>query len=77
MDFWTSKRQGLAEYICRKNAGWLPYQSALIANQKAFQVHFYPCTQHGFHNDSTPRFDKAAADLSWARTLAFFGKNLR
>jgi carboxymethylenebutenolidase len=40
-------------------------------------VHFYPGTQHGFHNDSTPRFDKAAADLSWARTLAFFGKNLR
>jgi carboxymethylenebutenolidase len=66
-----------AEADERINAGWLPYQAALIANQKAFQVHFYPGTQHGFHNDSTPRFDKSAADLSWARTLAFFGKNLR
>lgn len=66
-----------AEADERINAGWLPYQAALISNQKAFQVHFYPGTQHGFHNDSTPRFDKAAADLSWARTLAFFGKNLR
>lgn len=66
-----------AEVDERINAGWLPYQAALIANQKRFQVHFYPETQHGFHNDSTPRFDKAAADLSWARTLAFFGENLR
>jgi len=40
-------------------------------------VHFYPGTQHGFHNDSTPRFDTAAADSSWARTLAFFDDNLR
>ena len=65
-----------AEVDERINAGWLAYQAALIANQKRFQVHFYPGTQHGFHNDSTPRFDKAAADLSWTRTLAFFGKNL-
>ena len=66
-----------AEVDERINAGWLPYQAALISNQKRFQVHFYPGTQHGFHNDSTPRFDKPAADLSWARTLAFFGENLR
>lgn len=66
-----------AEVDERINAGWLPYQAALISNQKKFEVHFYPGTQHGFHNDSTPRFDKVAADLSWARTLAFFGKNLR
>ena len=66
-----------AEVDERINAGWLPYQAALIANQKRFQVHFYPGTQHGFHNDSTPRFDKPAADLSWARTLAFFEENLR
>lgn len=65
-----------AEVDERINAGWLPYQAALTANQKRFQVHFYPGTQHGFHNDSTPRFDKAAADLSWARTLKFFGENL-
>lgn len=66
-----------AEVDERINAGWLPYQAALIWNQKRFQVHFYPGTQHGFHNDSTPRYDKAAAELSWARTLEFFGKNLR
>lgn len=66
-----------AEADERINAGWLPYQAALIANQKRYQVHFYPGTQHGFHNDSTPRFDKAAADLSWQRTLDFFDENLR
>lgn len=66
-----------AEVDERINAGWLTYQAALISNQKQFQVHFYPDTQHGFHNDSTPRYDKAAADLSWTRTLDFFAKNLR
>lgn len=66
-----------AEVDERINMGWLPYQAALIANQKRFSVHFYAGTQHGFHNDSTPRFDKAAADLSWTRTLAFLGENLR
>jgi carboxymethylenebutenolidase len=66
-----------AEVDERINAGWLPYQAALIAQQKRFVVHFYPGTQHGFHNDSTPRFDTKAAKLSWARTLAFFDENLR
>ncbi len=66
-----------AEVDERINMGWLPYQAALIANQRRFSVHFYAGTQHGFHNDSTPRFDKAAADLSWARTLAFLGENQR
>lgn len=66
-----------AENDERINAGWLPYQAGLIANQKRFQVYFYPGTQHGFHNDSTPRFDEAAADLSWQRTLSFFDENLR
>ena len=66
-----------AEVDERINAGWLPYQAALISNQKRFQVHFYPGTQHGFHNDSTPRYDKSAAELSWSRTLDFFRKNLR
>jgi carboxymethylenebutenolidase len=66
-----------AEVDERINAGWLPYQAALIAQQKRFVVHFYPGTQHGFHNDSTPRFDTKAAELSWARTLAFFNENLR
>lgn len=66
-----------AENDERINAGALPYQAALTSHQKRFQVHFYPGTQHGFHNDSTPRYDKAAAELSWARTLEFFGQNLR
>ncbi|MBL0925668.1 MAG: dienelactone hydrolase family protein [Sphingomonadaceae bacterium] len=66
-----------AENDERINAGALPYQAALIANQKRHQVHFYPGTQHGFHNDSTPRYDRSAADLSWQRTLTFFGEHLR
>lgn len=66
-----------AENDERINVGALSYQAALISNQKRFQVHFYPGTQHGFHNDSTPRYDKSAADLSWQRTLAFFGEHLR
>lgn len=65
-----------AEADERINAGWLPYQAALISSQKRYEVHFYPGTQHGFHNDSTPRYDKTAAELSWARTLAFFNANL-
>jgi carboxymethylenebutenolidase len=66
-----------AEQDERINAGAGAYQAALIANQKRYQQHFYPGTQHGFHNDSTPRFDKAAAELSWGRTMAFFGEHLR
>ena len=54
-----------AETDARINDGWLRYQAALLSNQKSFEVHFYPGTQHGFHNDSTPRYDKAAAELSW------------
>ena len=65
-----------AEIDERINAGALPYQAALLANQKPFEVHYYPGTQHGFHNDTTPRYDKAAAELSWSRTMAFFAKNL-
>jgi carboxymethylenebutenolidase len=60
----------------RINAGWLRYQAALLSARKSYEVHFYPGTQHGFHNDSTPRYDKAAAELSWQRTLAFFGERL-
>jgi carboxymethylenebutenolidase len=66
-----------AEADERINAGWLRYQAALLSGQKRYDVHFYPGTQHGFHNDSTPRYDKAAADLSWKRTLDFFGLHLR
>ena len=42
-----------------------------------YQAYIYPGTQHGFHNDTTPRYDEAAAKLSWSRTLAFFNENLR
>ena len=65
-----------AETDERINAGWLTYQAALISNQKRFEVYFYPGTNHGFHNDSTPRYNAEAAELSWKRTMEFFGKNL-
>jgi carboxymethylenebutenolidase len=66
-----------AENDERINAGWRAYQQALAKQGKQYATYFYPGTQHGFHNDTTPRFDKAAAELSWERTLAFFGKHLR
>ncbi len=66
-----------AENDERINAGWTAYQRALAQHGKYYETYFYPGTQHGFHNDSTPRYDKAAAELSWERTLGFFGKYLR
>ena len=50
---------------------------ALKAANVKYERHFYPGTQHGFHNDTTPRYDAAAAKLAWERTLAFFNANLR
>jgi carboxymethylenebutenolidase len=64
---------GLDERI---NAGWPAYEAALIANGKDFTVHFYPGVNHGFHNDTTPRYDRDAAELAWARTTAFFREKL-
>jgi carboxymethylenebutenolidase len=64
---------GLDERI---NAGWAAYAEALEEHGKAFSVHFYPDVNHGFHNDTTPRYDKAAATLAWERTLAFFDAHL-
>ena len=61
----------------RINAGWQAYSDALRENQKQFSVHFYPDVNHGFHNDTTPRYDEAAAELSWTRTLNFFDAHLR
>lgn len=58
------------------NAGWPAYEAALKANHKTYEAYIYPGTQHGFHNDSTPRYDQAAATLAWERTLAWFGKYL-
>lgn len=60
----------------RINAGWPAYEAALKAAGKRFEAHVYPGTQHGFNNDTTPRFDAAAAQLAWSRTLAFFRQHL-
>jgi len=60
----------------RINAGWPAYEAALKANNVKYEMFTYPNTQHGFHNDSTPRYDEAAAKLAWSRTLAFLKANL-
>lgn len=59
------------------NAGIAAYEAALKANNKNYQVFMYENTQHGFHNDTTPRYDDAAAKLAWSRTLEHFNKYLR
>jgi len=61
----------------RANAGWPAYEAALKANSKKYIVHMYPGTEHGFHNDTTPRFNADAAKLAWQRTVDFFNQNLR
>ena len=66
-----------AELDTRVNAGWPAYEDVLKANNVEYTVHFYPNTNHGFHNNSTPRFDKEAADLAWSRTIAFFKEKLK
>lgn len=65
-----------AELDERVNAGWPAYQAALDAAGKSYVEFTYEGCQHGFHNDTTPRYDKAAADLAWQRTIEFFGQNL-
>lgn len=60
----------------RINAAWPAYEAALRAAGAKFTVHQYPGTQHGFHNDTTPRYDPAAAKLAWDRTVAFFRSTL-
>ena len=59
------------------NAGIPAYEAALKANNKKYEIFVYAGTQHGFHNDTTPRYDEAAAKLAWSRSLEFFNKNLR
>lgn len=61
----------------RINEGIPAYEEALKTNKKTYAVHMYDAKQHGFHNDTTPRYDEAAAKLSWERTLEFFNKHLR
>jgi carboxymethylenebutenolidase len=59
------------------NAGIANYEAALKANNKVYTLYMYEGKQHGFHNDTTPRYDETAAKLAWARTLEFFNKYLR
>ena len=61
----------------RINAAWPAYEAALKAAGARYEAYQYPGTQHGFNNDTTPRFDAASAKLAWDRTLAFFNKTLR
>jgi len=58
------------------NATWPAYEAALKAAGKTYEAYVYPGTNHGFHNDSTPRYDEAAATLAWDRTLAWFRRYL-
>jgi carboxymethylenebutenolidase len=66
-----------AEKDDRINAGWPAYEAALKAHNVKYTMHTYPGTQHGFNNNTTPRYDEAAAKLAWQRTVDFFNKTLR
>ena len=61
----------------RVNEGIAAYEAALKANKKVYESHMYEGKQHGFHNDTTPRYDETAAKLAWTRALEFFNKYLR
>ena len=65
-----------AELDTRVNEGWPAYEAALKANNKEYTAYIYEKANHGFHNDSTPRYDKAAAQLAWKRTIDFFKEKL-
>ncbi len=60
----------------RVNEGWPAYEEALKKNKKEYKAYIYAGVNHGFHNDTTPRFDKAAAELAWQRTIDFFKEKL-
>ena len=66
-----------AENDPRIDAGWPAYETALKGAGVKYQMFQYPGTQHGFNNDTTPRYDAAAAKLAWSRTIEFFNRNLR
>jgi carboxymethylenebutenolidase len=61
----------------RVNKGWPDYEAALKANGVTYTAHIYDGANHGFHNDTTPRYDQAAATLAWQRTIDFFNQTLR
>ena len=66
-----------AEHDDGVNKTWPAYETALKANKVRYQAYIYPGTNHGFHNDTTPRYDEAAAKLAWSRTLDFFKQHLK
>lgn len=66
-----------AENDPRINAAWPDFERALKAANVTYERHLYPGTQHGFNNDTTPRYDADAAKLAWGRTIAFFNRHLR
>ena len=66
-----------AEVDERINAGWPAYEASLKAHRVTYAAHIYPGTNHGFHNDTTPRYDKAAATLAWDRTIEFLNTALK
>jgi carboxymethylenebutenolidase len=61
----------------RINNAWPAYEAALKAANVSYTAHVYAGTQHGFNNDTTPRFDATAAKLAWERTMAFFDKHVK
>ncbi|WP_109312667.1 YghX family hydrolase [Ruegeria sp. AU67] len=61
----------------RINAGWPDFEAALQANDKVYEAYIYENTNHGFHNDSTPRYDEEMANLAWDRTIDWFNTNLK
>lgn len=65
-----------AEFDSGINQGWPPYKEALQAAGKQYQAYIYPGVNHGFHNDSTPRYDQVAAELAWGRTIDWFTRKL-
>ena len=65
-----------AELDTRINEGWPAYEAALKAEGKVYEAHIYPGVNHGFHNDTTPRYDEAAATLAWDRTIDWFRRYL-
>ena len=64
-------------WIRASRAAWPAYEEALKANHVPITAYVYEGANHGFHNDTTPRYDEKAAKLAWERTLDFFNKNLR
>jgi len=66
-----------AELDTHVNEGWLAYEKALKENHKEYTAFMYANANHGFHNDTTPRYDKEAAQLAWQRTIDFFGQKLK